>query len=182
MELIKKSVERTLSNLNGAELKGKVIHSDFFDESFLKNYSSYFNILFDYGFSEHFKNFDNVIENYSKLLKSGGYLVIIIPNLEGIYKKFMSKNLLEKHNLKIMNLSVFERTINQKFKKLFCDYVGGIYSDSSEESNIALLVQNESTRKFLLKLFKMLNKVMIYCEPFESKTFSPYLVYIGRKR
>jgi len=182
VELIKKSVEKTKANLKKFGIKGNIIHSDFFDKSFLKKHKSYFNVILDYGFSEHFENFDEIVSNYSKLLKKTGHVIIIIPNLGGVYKKLISKNLLKKHNLDIMNISLFEKIINTKFNKLFCGYVGSLYTDSSQESNIPLLINNKFIGKFLLKLFKLLNKTMIYLKPKESRMFSPYLMYVGRKK
>ena len=91
----------------------------------------------------------------------------------------MSKNLIKKHNLEIMNILVFEKIINKKFKKLFCGYLGCLYTDSSEESNINLILNNKFISKLLIFLFKYLNKIMIYLPLVESKMFSPYLIYIG---
>jgi SAM-dependent methyltransferase len=182
VEMIKSSAERTKLNLKKYGVNGEIIHSDFFDKSFLENYLSYFDVILDFGFSEHFEDFDNIIQNYSKLLKPKRYVVIIIPNIGGIYKKCMPADLIKKHNLNIMNISTFEKAINKKFEKLFCGYVGGLYSDSSDESNLGLIIKNKHIRKLIIRLFKMLNKTMIHCKPPETKLFSPYLIYIGIKK
>jgi len=179
VELIKKLALETMLNLKRVNIDGAIIHSDFFDKRFLEKYRSGFDILLDYGFSEHFSNFDDIIDNYAKLLKENGKVVIIIPNLLGIYQKFFSPAMLKRHNLAIMDKKIFESTANRKFKKLFCDYIGGFYTDSSAESNISLIIDNKFLRNFFLFIFKYLNKIMNYLPIVESRLFSPYLIYIG---
>lgn len=182
VELVKKGCIKTKENLKRFNVKGKIICSNFFDEFFLKKYKSKFDIIFDFGFCEHFKNFEVVAKNYSDLLRKRGYLVIIMPNLRGVYKLFASKELLKTHNLNIMDLKTIEQTTRKYFNKLFCKYVGGMYTDSAKESNINTLIKNERLRNFFLFLFIHLNKIMDYIPVIESKILSPYLVYIGQKK
>jgi len=181
VEFVKKACIKTRDNLEKFNVKGKIICSDFFNESFLKKYKLKFDIILDFGFCEHFKNFNEIIKNYSDLLRKRGYLIIIMPNFGGLYKLFASKELIRLHNLNIMNLKTIEQVTSRYFKKLFCKYVGGMYTDSSEESNIGMLIKNKSLRNFFLFLFICLNKIMNYIPIMESKILSPYIVYFGQK-
>lgn len=182
VEINKQFVKETKANLKRFNIKGKIIHSDFFSRSFLKKNRLKFNILLDYGFIEHFENFEKIINNYSSLLKKKGYLIIIIPNFSGLYKFFVSKKLLKAHNLKIMNKDFFEKEISRRFNKLFCNYVGGVYTDSSKESNVNLILNNRGISKILVLAFNFFNKIMNFVPVIESKLLSPHLMYIGMKK
>jgi len=181
VELIKDGCVKTRENLKRFNIKGEIVCADFFEESFLKKYKSKLDVIFDFGFCEHFKNFDVVVKNYSELLKKGGYLAIAIPNLRGAYKSIVSKSLLKKHNLNIMDLKKIQQESGKYFNKLFCGYVGGIYTDSAKGSNVNG-IKNKRIKAFFLFLFICLNKIMNHIPVIESKTLSPYVVYIGQKK
>ncbi len=69
------------------------------------------------GFIEHFDNPDKVVELHLNWLKPGGILMLGVPNFNGVYKIIqgaLSPEILEKHNLDIMNLNYF-RGISSKF-------------------------------------------------------------------
>lgn len=182
VEFVKNACTKTRENLKKFNVKGKIICSNFLNESFLKEYKSKFDIIFDFGFCEHFKNFNEIVKDYSDLLKKRGYLIIIMPNFKGLYKLFASKGLLKVHNLNIMNLKIIEQTTSKYFNKLFCKYVGKMYTDSAKESNMNLFIKNESLRNIFLLLFICLNKIMDYLPVMESKILSPYIAYFGQKK
>jgi SAM-dependent methyltransferase len=164
-----------------------VIHADFFDDKFHEEFNEHFDIVVSRGFIEHFTELDDVIEKHLNLLAEGGYLVISIPNLSmrSFYGKFSSiftKERFELHNLNIMSLKPFTELFERKeLLGLFCDYYGTI--------NLRLLSAN---KKFLVrvlvsicwKLQPLLNPILrlvFRSRGLESKFFSPFLLYIGKK-
>lgn len=63
------------------------------------------------GFIEHFTNFNEILDLHIRYLKSGGKLLIMIPNMRGyirIYKYMVDHPNLKVHNLKSMSLEVFK--------------------------------------------------------------------------
>jgi len=48
-----------------------------------------FDVVFSAGFVEHFLEWREVVDLHLKWLKSGGYLVISVPNITGIHRFFL---------------------------------------------------------------------------------------------
>lgn len=70
-----------------------------------------FDVVISLGFIEHFQNVEEVVERHLQWLKPGGVLLLEIPNFRGVYypiQSILDKTLLDKHNLKIMNLEFFK--------------------------------------------------------------------------
>lgn len=82
-----------------------VIKADFF--SF--NSTRKFDVVFSYGFIEHFEDIKGVIQRHVNLLNENGKLLIVLPNLNGmsgLFLKLTDPGLFNKHNLKAMNISI----------------------------------------------------------------------------
>ncbi len=118
-------VEATLRNLSVLGIEpGFVEHGDFFKIEPRRK----FDVVLSLGFIEHFQNADEVVGRHIQWTKSGGRLILGIPNFRGIYEpiqRILDDTLLDKHNLDIMNLEYF-RNLAQKFSltPLFADYIG----------------------------------------------------------
>ena len=87
-----------------------------------------FDAVMSFGFIEHFSDVDSVVERHLQWLKPGGVLILGVPNFTGIYspiQRVLDKNILEKHNLDIMNLDYF-RGLGRRLslEPVFLDYVG----------------------------------------------------------
>lgn len=158
--------------------------NDFFDAHFQETHSSEFDVVMSYGFIEHFNDPVSVIKAHLHLLKPGGLLLIMIPNLKGIYYAFLrllAPDCLAIHNLAIMNKNIFKKLFQGlNTQELFCDYYGLL--------NLGLLQARGSWRQALLK---MAWRIQFLCNPFlsfvrhpmlENALTSPYLLYIGRKK
>jgi SAM-dependent methyltransferase len=87
-----------------------------------------FDAVMSFGFIEHFSDVDSVVERHLQWLKPGGVLILGIPNFTGIYSPIqhvLDKDILEKHNLGIMNLDYFRGLGNRlSLEPVFLDYVG----------------------------------------------------------
>jgi len=61
-----------------------VMHADFFDYSIDPSRMT-FDVVASFGFVEHFSDYTSVIEKHLNLVSPGGYLLLTIPNHQGIY-------------------------------------------------------------------------------------------------
>jgi len=69
-----------------------------------------FDIVLSFGFVEHFDDPLMVIKRQIDLCRTGGYAVIVIPNLQGLYywwNKFFNSRVIETHNIAMMRDNVF---------------------------------------------------------------------------
>ncbi|MDR3246872.1 MAG: class I SAM-dependent methyltransferase [Prevotellaceae bacterium] len=79
----------------------KSIESDFFKYETDKKYD----IVFSFGFIEHFNDTKDVISRHVKLLADKGILLMIIPNFRGInglFQRIFDKSNFDAHNLQSM--------------------------------------------------------------------------------
>ncbi len=105
-----------------------VIEADFFDQGFHDRFQGNFDVVFSSGFIEHFIPPDEVIRRHISLLRTGGYLVCVIPNLRGLFYPFLwmcARDLLGLHNLRLMRKNAFRRAFEPfGLDTKFCGYVG----------------------------------------------------------
>lgn len=161
-----------------------IFFNDFFDAHFQHTHHNEFDVVMSFGFIEHFNDPRPVIKAHLTLLKPGGLLLIMIPNLKGIYYpllRLLAPDRLAIHNLAIMNKNIFIKLFHGlDAQELFCDYYGLL--------NFGLLQARGSWRQALLK---MLWRIQLLCNPFlsfvrhprlENAITSPYVLYIGRKK
>ena len=163
-----------------------VIHADFLSEEISRQYESSFDIVMSRGFIEHFDNPKEIVKKHINLLKKGGILIISIPNLRGF--NYVMQRLFDNHVIQIHNIGIMEK---KEFTKLFdderlsmsyCEYYGTL--------NFNLFAAKKRTiGSFLLLFFKVLQlllnalfHIVLGKRGAESKTFSPYLIYIGVRK
>lgn len=165
-----------------------VIHADFFDEKFQQQFEQYFDIVVSRGFIEHFTDVEDVVEKHLHVLARGGYIIVSIPNLSrwsiyGICSSLINKKRLQMHNLNIMSKEAFSKLFDRKdLSCLFCDYYG----------TLRLSLLGGSTKLFVRLVLFACNKLQTVLNPlfrlflrdkgFETRYFSPLLLYIGLKR
>lgn len=162
-----------------------VVCADFFAPSFQETYQSAFDLVMSRGFIEHFDRPDQVLAGHLKLLKAGGYLIIIIPHLEGLnysLARFFNAEGLATHNLSIMNLD--------SFRGLFTDLpVEELYSGYYGTFSFGLFNSFKPGKKKLLHflnrfqlLLNLLFHFLLGQRGWETRLASPYLIFIGRKK
>ena len=87
-----------------------------------------FDVVMSFGFIEHFDRPEEVVKRHLAWLKPGGKLVLGVPNFNGVYKplqKALKPEILDKHNLSIMNLRWFEQLTHQfPLKPAHIGYLG----------------------------------------------------------
>jgi len=163
-----------------------VIYADFLAEEFQARNQEYFDIVISRGFIEHFSEVENIIEKHNKILKKGGYLVITIPNLRGVnylLSEFFNKGSGSIHNLNIMSKGRFQKLFKQdQWEHLFCNYYGtfnfNLFNAKSGSPMRLILF----CCKIIQLILNIIFRLLFNGRGFENKRFSPYLIFIGRKK
>jgi len=118
---------RTVFEKNGIN-PDQVIRGDALDPELIDTWRESFDIVMSMSFIEHFEDTDAILRSHVDLLKPGGELVIIAPNLSGLNRRlygFFNPKDLVAHNLAITNISAFRRLFKDlPIDPLFCDAYG----------------------------------------------------------
>ncbi len=145
-----------------------------------------FDIVISRGFVEHFDNPTEIIKWHLELLRPGGLLVVLIPNLRGIYyfwTRVFNQEQLAIHNLNLMKLKIFESIFpTHALDTIKCGYLG-VFAfwlfTARQKSLFRYLVRLLNViQRFLDILFR----ITLRDKGFESRFFSPNLIYIGKKK
>jgi 2-polyprenyl-3-methyl-5-hydroxy-6-metoxy-1,4-benzoquinol methylase len=73
-----------------------------------------YDVVFSWGFIEHFENFEEIIEKHARLVKPGGKLILGCPNfrnLQYLLHLLCDPINLRRHNLRAMDLKKWRRTL-----------------------------------------------------------------------
>ena len=163
-----------------------VIEQDFFSDEFIFQNKEKFDLVISRGFIEHFENLDDVIRRHVELIKPGGLLIVLIPNLRGIYwlwTRIFNPEQLKLHNLEIMKLDSFSRLFElDNISSLKCSYFGTfgfwLFTAPKESKFVNFIIR----LLLILQLFlNFIFRVFFGKKGFETSMFSPNLIYIGRK-
>jgi SAM-dependent methyltransferase len=156
LDIAAKKTEENLRKSNVPENKFLIKSADFLIQCPEPKYA----LVFSFGFIEHFNDYQDIFVKHLLYAKDGGSVVIGFPIFRGvnffiqyIIDLFSKENILENHNLNIMNKKVVLDMVRKSGASLvYCDYVGGF-----EPSLFNVLsVENKLVRvlvKILLKLF-----------------------------
>ena len=165
----------------------QVIHSDFFAEEFQAEYREQFDLVMSHGFIEHFTDLDAVVRSHTNLLKSGGYLLLTVPNfrwLNYLVIRFFSPHAIEAHNLNIMKKSTMLRHVpTDQYDVLVCKFLGtfncGIIYGPKKSRIKSWLMNGLMRLQELIDagLYTFFKKGFI-----ESSLFSPKLMLLARKK
>lgn len=179
-----KGVKESQLNFKFFGLNPKSISKkDFFDEAYLKKNEEKYDVVMSFGFIEHFDDVKSVIKKHVKLLKKEGKLILSIPNLCYGNRKLTPKEILEKHNLKIMKPENLLKAMPESMKILRLQYYGGpfnvgtyFYKNPLYETirKIIFLFQRIIIDPILILLLKLGIK-------FNNKVFSPSIIIIAQK-
>lgn len=166
-----------------------VIEADFFSQDLHQQYKEYFDVVMSGGFVEHFDNPKDVIQKHLDLLRPGGYLIVTVPNFQGvnsILAKFFNKDIVRTHNFGILHKEGFRSIFpgSDKVHSLYCNYFGttyfGVYAfDYQNNGKMKYLCY-----RFLVRFQVVLNVLfsIIFGEKgAETRWLSPYIIFIGQK-
>lgn len=172
-------IKTALENLELADVSGNLICEDIFRSNLNKEY---FDVVYSMGLIEHFENPEDIIDIHIQLLKNRGILILTMPNFRyNLYfciRKMlgMDKELLNNHNLELMDKEKFkEILIHKNLKFLYLDYFGPI--------DFSLVFGDMHPNKILLLIIHFLNQCIGYLTFYmpSSRYFSPYIVLIAEK-
>jgi 2-polyprenyl-3-methyl-5-hydroxy-6-metoxy-1,4-benzoquinol methylase len=170
---------------NGIQSKN-VIEADFFSNEFIESHRHAFDIVISRGFIEHFLDVDMVVTRHIELLRPGGLLFVLIPNLRGVYypwTKLFNPCQLKMHNLELMKISHFQSVFNsKKLEILRCSYFGtfNFWLFTAPEGKYFV----NRVIKILILVQRVLNlifRIFFGKKGLESAVFSPNLIFVGRK-
>lgn len=163
-----------------------VIQANFFDASFQSTYRNAFDVVTSYSLIEHFTAPADVAARHVNLLRPGGHLIVLVPNLRGanysLYKFFNAKDLAS-HNLEIMDREPLVACFPTD--EIECLHIGYLGTFTFQLFN----VERDARRWPLLKICKkaqsLLNigyRLVLRDRGVESRTFSPWILFVGRKK
>lgn len=171
---------------NGARKLGvNVIEGDVFDKNLLDKYSKFFDIVYSYGFIEHINPPEKAINVHLTLLKPGGYFFVQIPRFKDFNYwriKFFRPDLLPLHNLEIMEEEKLRVLCNRpNIEELFCRNYGTF--------KLRVPMDKKNLKYYFLKCLCLLEyplnplfRILFGRRGFETKLFSPAVIFIGRKK
>lgn len=162
----------------------KSILGDAFDKNLLEKYDEYFDVVYSYGFAEHIFPPEKAVEVHLKLLKKGGYFFVQIPRLKGfnyLKARLFRPDLIPLHNISLMEAEALELACMQKgVKKLLCENYGTF--------KLRIPLAKKNIRWYVLKaicaleyVLNPLCRMLFRDKGFETKTFSPAIMFIGKK-
>ncbi|MEO0235024.1 MAG: class I SAM-dependent methyltransferase [candidate division WOR-3 bacterium] len=159
-----------------------VIFADFFSQM-IDRYENFFDLVVSRGFIEHFDDPEQVLKRHLKILNKDGYLVVTVPNKTGFNKmvaSFFNEKSLEGHNLETMKLSFFKNFAKKNHLKIcFLGYAGIFdlyqFNPSKKKRKIFDLLMK------IQKILYIFYRLKPYSLNFDSKFFSPLVVFITRK-
>ena len=162
-----------------------VIEADFFDQEFQDKYRGKFDVVFSKGFIEHFESHEEVLGLHVNLLKTGGYLVCMIPNLLGLFYPFLwlcARDILKAHNCRLMTKSTFRRAFEPLcLDTKFCGRVGAFQFYGSS------LKHEHNLRGVVAVLLDRLQDILDHCMflfhrgSFPESRLSASLLFVGQR-
>ena len=126
-DLAPRGVSKTRENLALSGVQAEVCEGDFLT---LQLPERAFDVVLSLGVIEHFDDPGPMLARHVRLLRPGGLLVLEVPNFTGLNYRLMRAarqgDLLEHHNLRIMNCPYFRRVAATfGLETRFLGYVGG---------------------------------------------------------
>jgi SAM-dependent methyltransferase len=142
-----------------------------------------FDVALSFGFVEHFDDPIIVIKRQIDLCRTGGYVVIVIPNLQGLYywwNRFFNPHVIETHNIAMMKDNAFFKmcesigNLQVVFRGLVGAFDYGLLTHRGQfmaRAGITLLRQGAAAAQVLDR--HVLAKIGL--------GHAPYMVVVGKK-
>lgn len=181
------------AKVSGLDLIDKNIIHQFLNKHQINNYQIFegdieafetdqkYDFVASYGFIEHFDNPIDIINKHKSLVEINGYLCITVPNMRYfnyLFNLIFSKELLETHNLSIMDLKKLKNLIlDDNFEEVYASYYLTSMFQANKES------QRLKEHIFLTKIYQIINKTMdiLKLSDIPNKYTSPYIVVIAKR-
>ena len=182
------------SKVSGLDLIDKKIIEEYLKKYNVENYQIFegdindfkidekYDFVGSYGLIEHFENPKYIIEKHKEIVDDGGYLCITVPNmrkLNYLFNYIFSRELLETHNLSIMDLKLLKRLIiDNEFEEVYASYFLTSMFQANKDS------QRLKEHPYLNKIYNFINIIMekLNLDNIPNKFASPYIVVIAKKK
>ena len=130
-----------------------------------------YDLVYSCGFIEHFIDWEQIFIKHLSLVKDGGRIIITTPNfngMQGLLHRNLDKVNFERHNVKSMNIWLWEKIlVDHGFKVLKKGYFGRF--------NFWYGAESRSYRKrFILFRFMSMVPLIKRMVFFNSRTLSPF--------
>jgi len=181
-------------HVSGVDFVNSQLIKDYLEKEGILSYQIYQEDVYDfqtenkydfvgsYGFIEHFDDPETIIQKHKELVKEGGCLFIEIPNIRYInyfITKHFSEEILNKHNLSIMDLKKLKQLIiDDEFEEIFVDYYLTSYFQANSESS--RLKKHPSIEKMYRAINFIMDKLSLDNIP--NKFMSPYIIVLAKKK
>lgn len=169
---INRETVKKICKINEVKDEVTLIEADLFKYRSAKKYD----VVFSAGLIEHFDDTELVVKKHADFVCDGGFVVIALPNFRGIngmLQKVCDPENLRAHNLGCMDISFLkENFLKNNLKPIYAGYYG----------KFALwLEKNEGCSYALNQFIRIMNFFMPYFCYIESRLFSPYILFVGKK-
>ncbi len=166
---------------------GEIICQDIFDPSWMGGRG--YDVIFSYGVIEHFEKPEDIIKIFKSLTNSGGTIVTLVPNLNGLngwLTRYFMKDVYKMHR-------VITREQLRSYHKSndLVDYKTGYAGTFSltvipwTTANRGVLKKGFFLRSFFLKVIfgvnLILTSVFKILPDVPSKSFSPYIITVAKR-
>ena len=149
-------------------------HGDFMTSNFKYKYD----VVFSFGFIEHFLNLEEVIEKHVEIVKDDGILILACPNYRKIHyilRRILDPADLRRHVLDTMDLSIWKQILDKNGMEILEQ---GYYRTADFWVNTP--IDNLFTKlasKYVERIAKAIDKRI----KFPNKLLSPFLYSVTRK-
>jgi len=139
-----------------------------------------FDVVSSFGFIEHFHDWARVLKRQASFVKTGGLLVVTVPNFRGVVQRALHLLLdgqnYRRHNIASMNPDLWTAAIvDMDFEVVYSGYFGsfGFWNEEQRRGRI----RNEALY-YVYRLMPALQKML----PEDKAAYSPFCGLIARKR
>ncbi len=162
-----------------------VFHDSFLSPNFISQHQNSFDVVSSFGLIEHFDDPKGAVKAHLELLKTGGTLVVSVPNYlgwNGFWLKIMDPKLADGHNFDVMKLTNFKSMFENS--GLDIQYLGMAaryhYFFNGKQTGLRRFIQllHVNAEPIIHKVLSLASKFINV----ETRFFSPYLLCVARKR
>jgi SAM-dependent methyltransferase len=163
-----------------------ILCGDFFDDAIVAPLRGQFDVAISFGFIEHFEDPALAVQRHLDLLKPGGVLIIMVPNIgHGTFNGWRCRHLNPEvygiHNIETCTESVFRKLFQTEGLDLtYCGALGGYTSDFMPDRRwISRAVAWVS--RGMSPGFRIFNNVLFGVRPVRWPRLSSSLMCVARK-
>jgi len=141
--------------------------------------SDKYNLVYSFGFIEHFIDWKDVLIKHAKLVNNGGILIITTPNFSGFFQRYFhkifDKRNYEKHNIESMDPKKWENELKLlNFEIIHSGWFGSInfWVENDKRGGIS---------KLLIFIIQQFTRVLRKLIKTTHSSFSPHCGIIAKK-